>query len=357
MDDEHLSAAIALDAWYPACESPDLGRAPLEISIMERPVVLYRDASGTARALEDRCPHRNVPLSFGRVHRDGTLECGYHGWRFDGAGRCRAVPGLCDGSGPDAPARSVPAHPTTERDGFVWVWANPASTPAGEPIRLPVMEGTGAGRVVFQIDLRCTLHAALENHLDVPHTAFLHRGIFRGSDPSEITAVRRDVPDGVEVQFLGEPVGFSGFRLGRDGDLTFEHWDRFLLPSTAQIEYRVREWLRITNTILHLPVAPALTRAWFVVQWTTPVPARLLRPVVALRGRRILGQDAAVLAAQSENIRRFGGERYTSTEIDLLGPAIWRLLRRAARGEQPAVTAPGAADDGDLRERTVTFRA
>ena len=51
-------------------------------------------APGLALALEDRCPHRRVPLSLGEV-KDGRLQCGYHGWTFDGAsGACTAIPHL-----------------------------------------------------------------------------------------------------------------------------------------------------------------------------------------------------------------------------------------------------------------------
>jgi nitrite reductase/ring-hydroxylating ferredoxin subunit len=59
------------------------------------PIVLFRDKGGAIRALEDRCPHRRVPLSLGRVLDNGMLQCGYHGWTFDGAtGRCMAIPNL-----------------------------------------------------------------------------------------------------------------------------------------------------------------------------------------------------------------------------------------------------------------------
>ncbi len=70
-----------------------------------------------------------------------------------------------------------------------------------------------------------------------------------------------------------------------------------------------------------------------------------------LRILRVLRQDAAVLRAQSDTIRRFGGEQFVSTEIDLLGPHIWRLLRDAEAGSLPE---PG----GDLSVvREVRFEA
>ena len=42
-------------------------------------------------------------------------------------------------------------------------------------------------------------------------------------------------------------------RLSGHSGRTFDHWDRFLLPSTAQIEYAVDGWFRIVNTIVQLP--------------------------------------------------------------------------------------------------------
>src|SRR2546426_8057784 len=93
------SWGLALDWWYPACRGSDLRRRPLAITLLGTPVVLWRDAAGTPRALVDRCPHRNAPLSLGRLQGDGSLECGYHGWRFSGDGHCVAVPGL-DGASP-----------------------------------------------------------------------------------------------------------------------------------------------------------------------------------------------------------------------------------------------------------------
>lgn len=340
------SVAVPRAGWYPACRSTALGR-PHAFTFMDTPLVAYRDDNGNPHVLLDRCPHRNAPLSAGRVHGDGTLECGYHGWRFDGGGALTAVPGL-----PGAiPNRCVPSHATFERDGFVWFWGQPDAPPVGGPIALPDMGDRNPGEVVFAWDLECTMHAALENSLDVPHTAFLHGGIFRGAGrTNEITATRRPIAGGAEVQFDGEPVGLG--RIKPPGDATFQHWDRFLLPCVAQIEYRVPrrdggDWLRIVNTIAHLPLAPMRTRAWFVVRFSTPLPARVAAPIVLARGKGILKQDARMLALQTEQALKFGGERYASTELDLLGPTIWRLLRAAERGE-PTDAVP---------ERSVTFRA
>ena len=331
-------------AWYVACRSPELGRAPRACTILGMPLVLFRDADGRAAALVDRCPHRNVPLSLGRTV-DGTLECAYHGWRFDGEGRCALVPGL--DAAPDAAATRAAAHAVRERDGLVWVWGAAGETPADAPFALP--DVPGATVVWRTLEMPATLHAVVENALDVPHTAFLHRGLFRGTGaPRAITATVRRTATGVECEYGGEPrpEGIVGRLLAPGGGIV-EHWDRFVLPSIAQVEYRLGDANRLVVTSLCTPVGDDLTRMTAVVQVRLRVPAALLRPLLAPLVSRILRQDAAVLRAQTATVARFGGEQFASTPLDLVGPHVWRLLRSA---EQGATVPP-------LEEPPVTFRA
>jgi phenylpropionate dioxygenase-like ring-hydroxylating dioxygenase large terminal subunit len=338
---DHYSVAIPRPAWYPACRTKDLGdRRPLAVELDSQPLVLFRDGSGQAGALLDRCPHRNVPLSLGRVEQ-GALECGYHGWRFDREGGCCAVPGL-DETG----RRGVAAHAVSEHDGFVWVWSEPDDEPTAEPFRLPD-HGPGAREVVLCFDMEATLHAAIENTLDVPHTAFLHRGLLRGAAPNELRAERRSIPGGVEVQYHGEPFGIGFIRA--KGGKELEHYDRFLLPCVAQVEYRAEPWLHLTNSVIHLPMSDFRTRAWFVLRFNSNrLPTRLVQAIVRAQGPHVAKQDVRLLGEQTRHIQRFGGEHYSSTDMDLFGNAVWRLLRHAA----------GARDEPpDIREKSVTFRA
>ena len=343
----HLSVARVLDGWYVACRSSELGDAPRAVIVLDTPLALFRGSGGRPGAVLDRCPHRNFPLSRGRVLASGALECGYHGWQFDGAGACRAVPGLI-AAPVDAPARRVPAFAAREAQGFVFVWGRPDAEPVGEPFHVPCLDDPRYVAVQRTFDFECTLHAALENALDVPHTAYLHRGRFRGGDPSEIEAVRRRLPGGgLEVQYLGERrrPGDAKPRLDRP---PVEHWDRFFLPAVAQVEYRDGERSHLCATILHTPIHDTLTRAWFVQCIRLPLPKWLVRSFVARKVDQVLRQDRDALRVQTESIRRFGGERYASTELDLMGPEILRMLKQAERG---------LAVDEDAPERRVRFLA
>src|SRR5258706_4604705 len=90
---------------------------PLGCTMLGEPVVLYRRTDGAPAALEDRCVHRSMPLSLGRVRGD-VLECGYHGLQYDAGGTCVRIPGQ-----PAIPRSAcVRSYPVVERDRVVWVW-------------------------------------------------------------------------------------------------------------------------------------------------------------------------------------------------------------------------------------------
>ena len=73
------------DVWTPVLLRRKLTSKPVRLVIANEPLVLFRDGRGGVGALLDRCPHRGVALSLGRI-TDGTLECPFHGWRFDISG-------------------------------------------------------------------------------------------------------------------------------------------------------------------------------------------------------------------------------------------------------------------------------
>ncbi|MGI8777884.1 MAG: Rieske 2Fe-2S domain-containing protein [Acidimicrobiales bacterium] len=331
--------------WYVACLSTELGRRPSARTVVDTPMALFRDGAGRPMALLDRCPHRNVPLSLGRVRGD-LLECRYHGWRFDGEGTCRAVPGLCAGA--DRVARRATAFPTSEQDGFVWVFPAGDEPPGTPPPRFPFADAPGYVTVRRSLRVTATLHAALENTLDVPHTAFLHRGFFRGGrPPAEIEVVIRHGPGGVEAEYLGEPrpPGIIGKVLAPAGGVV-THVDRFFLPSIAQVEYRLgRHHLMVTTAFT--PELDVKTRLYTAVAFRGALPASVARTVLTPIANRIFAQDDMILAAQADNIGRFGDEHFASTELDVLGSHIWKLLRQAESG----TTAPAIE-----REHRITMR-
>ncbi len=321
-------------SWFILCTSRELGQRPLARTLQGVPLVLFRDAQGKAAALVDRCPHRNVPLSLGRVV-NGQLQCGYHGWRFDAAGQCRAIPGLV--GEPEARSRCAASHATREQEGFVWVYSTPGVEPTSEPYRFPLLEERGYSTVRRTLRAKGSLHALLENTLDVPHTSFLHGGLFRTEKKrNEIDVVVRRGADRVEAEFIGEPrpEGLVG-RLLAPGGGVLQHFDRFLLPSIAQVEYRLGQDSHLIVTSAMTPTDDWDTAVYAVVTFRLPLPHWIIKPFIMPVALHIFQQDARILESQTETIRRFGTETFASSEVDVLGPSILRLMRQVEREKTP----------------------
>lgn len=335
----HTSVVRLSKAWYVVGTSKELTRGPLPRTVLGIPMVLFRSKAQTVTILLDRCPHRNVPLSQGKV-REGELQCGYHGWRFGADGTCVAIPGLSTGlPGKGKRATSFPAR---EQDGLIWVWPDTDSTPDSPPPPLPLAGKAGYTTLIHVVEMAGSVHAVIENALDVPHTAFLHAGLFRGEGtPHPIEAIVRRLGRSVEAEFIGEPApkGLIGRILAPKGGVV-EHFDRFILPSTAQVEYRLGERSHLMATSFCTPVTDFTTRLYGVAQFKLPLPGWLVALIAKPVVMKVLKQDARMLKTQSETIDAFGGEQFESTDIDLLGASILRLLKEAQRGEAEDLEEP-----------------
>lgn len=119
------------NCWYVAAWSSEVSQEALFSRVLlNTPVLLWRDAQGQVRALEDRCCHRGAPLSRGRLE-NGNVRCLYHGLLFNPEGECIQVPAQ-DRIPPNARVR---AFPVVEKTNWIWIWmgdpslADPASIP------------------------------------------------------------------------------------------------------------------------------------------------------------------------------------------------------------------------------------
>jgi phenylpropionate dioxygenase-like ring-hydroxylating dioxygenase large terminal subunit len=178
--------------WHPVLSSKALSTRPRKVIVGDTSIALFRDASGRAAALIDRCPHRFAPLSAGRV-RAGRLECPYHGWSFDAQGRGRSP------SQPTLTRCDARAMQVLEREGYLFV-AEPgvseSALPAvtfGEPWRF-------AGAFSMRFD--APLHVALDNFSEDEHTPWVHTRLgWEAADAERITYEAHNREDHTEVRY------------------------------------------------------------------------------------------------------------------------------------------------------------
>ena len=329
--------------WYIACRAKQLRKRPRKFSLFGEKLVLFRNAEGKPGALLDLCPHRNAPLSSGRLVA-GRIACPYHGWQFDGAGICRRVPALC-GEQPNA-RRNATAYPAAEQQGFVWVYASPDEEPATLPYQLPCLSAPGYRSLVMDFAITADLPDALENFLDATHTHFVHRGLVRrDSQRKRVSVWVRSYDDRAEAEYVDEESQESGlvsrlFGGGIDGST-----DRFLLPSIAQLEHRAKGDVKFMITMLVTPETSTDLRVHVVGSGRSGLlrywQAKLIgKPLLS----HVMAQDRDILRLQKANRIQHPDARYCFTDADLLMPHILRLLKRPR---------PSSAGSGPQTERKV----
>ena len=310
------------NAWHLVALSRELKRRPVQRVVAGTPVALFRTEAGLA-ALLDRCPHRNYPLSKGRIV-EGALECPYHGWRFAADGRCVAVPGCALPPGGNERLAAEPVR-AVERHGGVFVRLGGDGPDAPE---LPPTLGDGGLDHFWWAQGVWNGRAfdAVENVMDPFHTNHIHHGFIRRRDRR--LPVRLDVNSferGIEmvIEQTEPDLGLMARVLerGRARSRT-----RFYPPTTVQARWEGAETLTLCVTAFFTPVDDRRFRPFAC--FSTPrgrAPGWVKQAAIRLFLAPVVAQDRRALAAQLEVIRRFNAPRYLQGPGDLLGGRVHRL--------------------------------
>jgi phenylpropionate dioxygenase-like ring-hydroxylating dioxygenase large terminal subunit len=168
---------------------------PQPFTLLGENIVLFLDAQGQPAALKDRCCHRTAKLSKGRCV-DGALQCGYHGWTYNAAGRVIRIPQYDEGRAIPADY-CTPAYRCVAKHGYAWVALEEPIAPIPE---IPEF-GAPGWRTIFQFhEVWATSPVrALENSFDNSHFSFVHRATFGVADqpkPSKYELVQQANEDG-----------------------------------------------------------------------------------------------------------------------------------------------------------------
>ena len=160
------SCGIDPNHWYVVARSSEIKDKPVGVSLWHQNIVLYRDEGGTIHALEDRCPHRQVKLSAGKIVGH-DLECAYHGWRFDRQGNCSFVPYLSTKQ--KLPNCKLRRYPVRELDGFIWLFPGDANSERVSPLGVPEWDHLNYIATVSVIDCPGHYSFLIENLMDMYH--------------------------------------------------------------------------------------------------------------------------------------------------------------------------------------------
>ncbi len=340
--------------WLPAAFARQLRAEPIAVDVGGVALALFRDGHGAAQALVDRCPHRGVQLSLGRVV-EGGLECPYHGWRFAGDGRCEHVP-----FNPDAKRERLGAVavPTVERGGLIWVFCD--ETAGAEDPR--VAAGPQLPEQLTRGDLRrreaefvwdCHWTRLAENMLDVPHLPFVHRETI-GRSLSNQTSIQQLEPTdyGYELRWYvddDEPPADPFSPAKREGQAWLQWWR----PCATVLDLP-NPMGAYRQHIFCVPGKPGQTRLLLVSTRRYKLALDLIfKPLIDWFEDRIIAEDQQVVeSSEPAIVPEPGLERSVATDQATLKFRKWyhqhqKQLAGAGDGDNH-----GDGDgDGDLNER------
>ena len=198
-------------------------------------LIAFRDADGAVTALEDRCCHRQAPLSSGRLEGDG-IRCGYHGMKFAPDGACIEVPGQ-----KHVPSTfKVQSYPTIEHHDVVLVWLG--DQPPEPASALPDFYWHGSDEWSMRpshIHVKANYQLIIDNILDFSHLTWLHGASFGTASAASTIGEVTKMPGGVQVRYFYPNTPITPFHTrlsGYDGPVDREHvitWQAPAMEHTA----------------------------------------------------------------------------------------------------------------------------
>jgi phenylpropionate dioxygenase-like ring-hydroxylating dioxygenase large terminal subunit len=252
------AAEFPINQWYVIAYSREIGRTPIRRECLGDPLILYRTESGSPVALFDRCPHRGMPLSKGKLIGD-VIQCGYHGFEFGADGKCSKIP-----SGGGLPTTMcVRAYPLSERAGWIWIWMGEAARadlsllPNHEEMGL---EGSGwYPDPGIHVEVNANYLLPLENLADATHITYLHHGLIDTGNVASMpyrlevddrrVKVSRDFINEAMPPILAQVFHLRGERITRTLELT-TFVPNVVMIRNSFIEVDVADPQQRVNTLL-----------------------------------------------------------------------------------------------------------
>ncbi len=303
------NSPFLLNEWYVCARSQEIRRARVTRVVCGVPLLLFRCKDGGVAALDDRCPHRQYPLSKGHMHGD-VLECAYHGVRFHPDGTCALIPAQSE----IPKGFAARAFPVVEKSGLVFIWMGDPSQ--ADPARVPDFcengeEGWAPARDYLLIEANWRL--VIDNLLDLTHLTFVHKTTLASSGIQEnplavsvegdrVTA-RREMLDVEPAPIFHTIRTFDG-NIDRFQDLTFIPPNHVHIKISARPAGKTDDPDMAHHVVLnHLTPETERTTHYF---WTISRNLRIDDVVVTDRLRRMnrtaFEEDAAILREQQKMV-------------------------------------------------------
>jgi vanillate O-demethylase monooxygenase subunit len=309
------SGNFLYNRWYVAALSTEVSYRPLARTLLGKPVVMYRDTQDQVIALEDRCVHRQAPLSLGEVIGD-ELQCGYHGFTYDRSGACVRVPSQAL----VPPGACVQAYPVIEKQGFVHIWTGEASLATEtSPFDFPFVGKEGWSKRYASLQGKFDYRLLIDNLLDLTHLAFTHKNTIGAGGVAEKGRVKT-VKDGEMVRVMRQmddiaPAPVHVEVTGYNGNV--DRWQIIDFTPPCYVALDVgnartgeggheapAEDKLIDRRTLHIATPETATSTHYF--WVSTYPSRSMTPeqeqTIYDRTMEVLAEDVAMIEGQQRRL-------------------------------------------------------
>jgi phenylpropionate dioxygenase-like ring-hydroxylating dioxygenase large terminal subunit len=295
--------------WTPLLPLTALRSNPLGTELSGERIALFKDDADRWHALLDRCPHRGAALSLGKVTPEGHLRCRYHGWRYDGAGRCMNVPLNDVKNSARAKIRAM-TLPVKIIAGALWVYtaSEPLKGAPPEPVLPDSLDGDPNMFVWYQQEWQAHWTRAQENFLDFAHPPYTHEqtiGTYLFDFAESGGAVR--------VETESTEFGMS-MRSFRDMDEPYFRLDWYR-PNLVILNFgtSTQNW----QHVFCIPLNDRKTRVMTVRRSSTPIHVDGFDQHTTDTDHPILDEDRMVVESQTGDV--LNNEREISVDTDAPG--------------------------------------
>ena len=250
--------------WFQVMFSKDLGVGESRpLSYFGKELVIFRTEAGEAKVLDAYCPHMGAHLGYGIRDQAGggsrvvgdSIECPFHGWRYNGEGQCTHIPYAKNM--PPKVARGeqvIDCWPVREINQTILVWYHPDKiAPTFEPEVIPEAatdnDDWSNDFTIHTWEINVHMQEMAENAVDPAHFQFVH-----GTN---------DVPDAEVLEFDG--VTRRGFLRTRNptpkGEIEGSIENRNIGPGLSVVRFKgIYDTVLMANVT---PIGPEHTRAQY----------------------------------------------------------------------------------------------
>jgi phenylpropionate dioxygenase-like ring-hydroxylating dioxygenase large terminal subunit len=320
------------DFWYIVAESQDVPKNKvISRSLLGEWLAVFRDNEGNLSAIQDKCLHRSAQLSRGKVI-SGKLQCPYHGWSYATSGEVVHIPSM--GHTYKQGSRCAKSYEIIEQEDYIYVRLS-SEDQTLEPFSMPCFGKEGYTTIRLQNVFKNNVTNCAENFVDIPHTTFVHPGIFRDTKNEKFGAhiLRQD--GRVKITYKNEKKNFGWFSwfLNPKGE-EIGHTDEFLVPNITSVQYRFGGKNHFIITSQSAPINDEETLVYTDLTYHYGIWTILSKPLVRWQAQTIINQDIEILNNQMRTIKKYGAT-FQNSPADIIHTWIESLQQEIVEGRDP----------------------